>query len=914
MLQKPFLCLLFTGITILGITAQTAAPDGFSTNAIQQFQRFNELPVEKVYLHLDKPYYSAGEHIWYAAYLTNDMLLPSPYSHFIYVELINKSDSVKCRYKIRRDSLGFAGNILLPADFPAGDYHLRAYTWWMQNDGTDYFFQRDLHIGNAIDRTIQSAATYEQTGDKQVIATIQFMSSENIAFAGKRVRYQLFAGNKLLRSQSASIDNNGKLRLGVDYDPNSARQYRIELAFDDNTYSYQTTFYLPKNNTAFDIQFFPEGGTLLDNNLCNVAFKAVGQNGLSVEVRGVVYTQHGDSVTAFRSEHKGMGVFPLLVQKAAGNYYAKVSVQGSSLVKTIPLPPVAESGIGLSITQHNNVLRYQILSTPEQKISPLYLLAHQPGKMKVYVPNADTHWMGAISAEPFSTGIVHFLLLNSQGDALSERLVFIRKEPESRLSITSDAAEYTPRQKVRLTIGLKGADTLQGKFSVAVTEDRSVKLDSLADNICSNLLLTSDLKGYIEEPNYYFNHPDRNTDHALDLVMMTHGWTRYSVPYILHGKLPATPFFLEGSQSLSGKVINAVGKPAKGVPVIAMASKRMFTKEVTTNEKGEYIIGGISFPDSTRILLQSRSKRGNNTIEIIPDEERYPAVENLSPFPDTKISPSIMDDYMSTMGLKFHYEGSERVFHLKEVQVTASKSDQEKYKSIYAGLARLGNTVDGEQMKEHYDKGETVLDIVRRFPGVQIVDRNIIVRNVLDGPNIVIDDIPTPNVDGDVVQFLDNINADDVEAVALLKGALAGSYMQGLGVVNTGGGSDGEGSHSVAGGGGMGGMPSVILIQRRKVETNRPAVTPGLVILHPLGYYRPAQFYSPVYETPAQIHNPNPDFRTTIYWNPSIFVDKTNSSTVSFYTADNPGSYTVTVEGITNIGETIYQETKVHVK
>jgi len=885
MLQKGFLCLIVIGITISEAIAQTTATDDFSTSAVQQFQRFSRLPAEKLYLHLDKPYYSAGENIWYSAYLTDAMYLqPSPYSRFIYVELINKSDSVKFRYKIRRDSLGFVGAVPLPADLPAGDYHLRAYTWWMQNGGTDYFFQHSLHIGNAIDRSIQSHATYEQSGNKQVIANIQFTSSENISFAGKRVRYQLFEGNKLVRSRSASIDGSGKLRLGVDYDPDNDSQYRIELSFDDNTYNYRNIYYLPQSNNTFDIQFFPEGGTLLDGNFCNVAFKAVGQNGLSVEVTGVVCNQRGDSITSFASEHKGMGKFGLYADKAEGNYYAKVFVQGSSSVKTVLLPPVAATGIDLTMIQLNKELRYQVASTSTQKNVPLYLLAHQRGRLMMIVPVADSaHWEGTIGIEPFSTGIVHFLLLNAQGDALSERLIFIRKATESHLSITPDATSCQPRQKVNLTIGIDGTDSLQGKFSLAVTEDQSVKMDSLADNIYSNLLLTSDLKGYIEDPNYYFCHPDKYTDHALDLVMLTHGWTRFNVPNILHGKMPAMPFFLEEGQSLSGTVKNIIGKPAKGAQIIALGSNNTFIKTVTANEQGNYIIDGISFPDSTTILLQSRSKHGYRTVDIIPDKEQYPAVESLTPFSETKINSSFMDDYLKTMELKFHYEGGERVFHLKEVTVTASSKDNDNRGSIYDGL---GNPVRSDEIEKRFS-GQTVLDIVRTFPGVQIMADRISVRGSHADPSIIVDEMPY-DVD-DVVEFLGEMNVNEVESVNLLRGADA----------------------AIAGVRGAGG---VIVIQLKKgANLSSSAATPGLVVLRPLGYYRPAQFYSPVYETSAQINNPNPDLRTTIYWNPSLIVDKEHPSKLSFYTADRPGSYTVTVEGITNTGEPIHQEAKVYV-
>jgi hypothetical protein len=117
-------------------------------------------------------------------------------------------------------------------------------------------------------------------------------------------------------------------------------------------------------------------------------------------------------------------------------------------------------------------------------------------------------------------------LLDEQGNPLSERLVFVKHPAQNSVTITSDKKQYLPRQKVQLTFALKDDDDslLQARASVAVTEDRTVKLDSLADNIYTNLLLTSDLKGYIEDPAYYILSDSRESNQALDFVMLTQGW------------------------------------------------------------------------------------------------------------------------------------------------------------------------------------------------------------------------------------------------------------------------------------------------------------------------------------------------------------------------------------------------------
>lgn len=86
----------------------------------QLFPDHRKTPQEKLYLHLDKPYYGAGEEIWFRGYLLNAIThMDNSPSNYIYVELTDRGDSVLQRFKFRRDSLGFRGSIPLPGR-PAG--------------------------------------------------------------------------------------------------------------------------------------------------------------------------------------------------------------------------------------------------------------------------------------------------------------------------------------------------------------------------------------------------------------------------------------------------------------------------------------------------------------------------------------------------------------------------------------------------------------------------------------------------------------------------------------------------------------------------------------------------------------------------------------------------------------------------
>ena len=118
---------------------------------IANFSLMERIPKEKLYLHLDKPFYGAGEKIWFKGYLVNAIThQDNAQSNFIITELINRSDSIVERKKIRRDSLGFHNAFTLPATLPAGDYYLRGYSNWMLNEDPDFFFSRNIKIGTLL--------------------------------------------------------------------------------------------------------------------------------------------------------------------------------------------------------------------------------------------------------------------------------------------------------------------------------------------------------------------------------------------------------------------------------------------------------------------------------------------------------------------------------------------------------------------------------------------------------------------------------------------------------------------------------------------------------------------------------------------------------------------------------------------
>ena len=118
----------------------------------------------------------------------------------------------------------------------------------------------------------------------------------------------------------------------------------------------------------------------------------------------------------------------------------------------------------------------------------------------------------------------------------------------------NDKSSYDSRSPVSLDIHLSdlSGQPIKGNFSLSVTDNYAIGCDSIGDNILSNLLLTSDLKGYIETPGYYFKNNTQRLKACLDNLMLTQGWSRFNVEDLLKEQQTNPQNFIEVGQFVYG--------------------------------------------------------------------------------------------------------------------------------------------------------------------------------------------------------------------------------------------------------------------------------------------------------------------------------------------------------------------------
>ena len=863
---------------------------------ITQLQHLTDnFPVEKVYLQLDKPYYAIGDHIYFKSYtVVGSKHQPSGLSKVLYVELINDQDSIKQAVKVPMTAGLSWGSFDLADTLKAGSYHIRAYTQYMRNFDEDYFYDHTISIGNSISNTVFTLVNYHfstENNTQQINAVINFFDLQHQPYANKPVSYQVKLDFHSVLKGKGTTDANGNLEINFkNTRPDDYKSGQIIATISPGPKEFITkTIPVQATSANVDVQFFPESGNLVSGIRSKVAFKAVGADGLGVNVHGTVVDNQNKPLATFSSQHLGMGIFALL-PTSGQTYTANVTFPDGS-TKNLPLPKVNNDGFVLSIDNRDSAFVYVHVSvssaTFQQKQNTDIVVVGQSAGEVVYAAKSKLvaqSFEAKVAKNRFPSGITQFTIFDDTGQPLNERIIFVRN-PVNRLDIQLNKPETTsPRQKVDFEMAVLNHQKkpVAGNFSVSVTDETKVPVDeNKLSTILSNLLLTSDIKGYVEEPNYYFANPDQQTDQDLDALMLTQGYRRFSWPLILNNHFPTISFQPEQSMSISGTVTTLGGKPVEKAKVtLFTTSKGTFVLDTVTNIDGHFTFN-LVYPDSIRFVIQA-TRGGRKNLELKLDEIQPQFVTKNKNRADVTVNMnSAMTTYLRNSKDQYDdllkYGLVHRTIILPGVTIN-EKRDAVKHSANLNGAGNADQVVRADQLFSGCINLEQCLQ--GRLLGV--IFRNGVpysTRSQGTPMQIIIDGV---YVDAD---YFNTIVPTDVATIEVLR---SGGYT------------------SIYGGRGGGG---VLLITTKRGDDPSyvfQRYTPNIVTYSPKGFTKTKEFYAPKYDDP-KTNKEIPDLRSTIYWNPNINTDSAGQAKFSFFNADSKGNYRVVVEGIDDNGDLAHQ-------
>lgn len=850
-----------------------------NTNSWKTAPRLKAPMQEKLYLHFDKPAYVAGERMWFRAYLANAFThIPDTSSCAVYVELINNADSLIQRIKIPHKQGMFAGSISLSDMLPEGNYSVRAYTNWMRNAGSDYFFNQSFFVGNSLSSQVVSTINYRFTDKKKAVAEIQFMQG-NSPLSSKKISYYINVSGEPKTPRTITTNSDGKIT--IEYNPSKLeiKKPLIHVAYKENLSSYERNYLLPASED-FDCQFFPEGGSLLAGENNRVAFKAIKQNGLSTEISGIIYDENSKKLSEFHSTHLGMGNF-YFSPDSGKQYYAVVKNKAGN-EKRFDLPKTSTTGVSINATQLKNKIYVGIRS--KLKADSLFLIAHSRSSVFYNKMIMDVSKPIAFTKSDLPPGIISFMLFDKYGHALSERLMFIRPDSLPTANIQFDKAEYEKRERVNCHVQIldtKG-NPVEGSFSLSVTDASDVILDPTEQNLVNYLLLSSDLRGHIEQPNAYFDRKNKQAVEQLDILMQTQAWRRFDVEQLLNGKNTLQANYLEKGQAVSGLVKSGLlNKARKGTQVHVLAPSIQYFNSTETDSLGRFEFSGFEFPDSTLFTIKAKQTRGiKDAVDVYMDADTFPSII------DHIIRPEKLRD-ISTNQLeaskqKFFTENGILSFQLKDFEVIGNVSKDAEVTDLAYINSIVDAEISGERLRQ-FDN-QPLSSLIQSLPGmsswseVQIMDESKIYS---ENSEDLSDPGPFFAWDGDIYTYAEvrKIFVGDLEAVKLMKKISAKSKSA------------------------FDDKLIVLIFKKNKGIYNSEYVVPNFERFMPLGYARTVEFYQPKYEVESVKNNSSKDWRSTLLWQAELKTNAQGKGSCWFYTADRPSKYNIVLEGITPQGE-----------
>lgn len=450
------------------------------------------------------------------------------------------------------------------------------------------------------------------------------------------------------------------------------------------------------------------------------------------------------------------------------------------------------------------------------------------------------------------------------------------------IQIHPDQKEYQLRSEVQVELFNEEelGELAISNLSVAVVDAYSMGVLGPRQNILSWFLVDSELKGNIESPAHFLKDDDYlSSKEKLNLLMLTHGWSRY-IWTSLADNPPTPELELSEGFALEGTVKHALTKkpiPKGDVELKIYTNDNYVSAETKTDREGQFSFDSVVFTDTAAVFIQGRNKKGN-LYTVVDLDPLFTPTPNLSdlywPKKESKVDYSSQlyeQKYYSDLDLKnFVLENGSIL--IEEVSITKKRDTGDGHYRLYPKPYyswKITNKDYGYMNVGDYLQG--------RVSGVVVYGNIILMRGLgsfKPGPPLfLLDGNPMP---GEAIM---SIPMADIDLVEVLKNpAEAGIFgsRAGSGVISV---------FTKRGGASIGGNTYV----------------QGTISTKLAGYSTYKEFYSPKY-TPENIATERPDHRLTLYWNPAIITDH-GKATVSFFTADDNARYKILVEGITQTGE-----------
>ena len=818
---------------------------------IQTLHDFSQyIPQEKVYLHFDNTSYYQGDNIWFKAnVVASDLHRDKVLSKTLYVELLNPGGEIIDKRILKLENGQCHGEFgLKRLPFYSGFYEVRAYTKYMLNFGKDIIFSRLLPV---FDKPKEEGHFEEKNMQK-------------------------YGYNK-----------------------------------------YPMKREKPLKGKKVNLKFFPEGGNLIQGVPSQVAFEATDAFGNPVELSGVVINEAKKEVAQLSVHHNGRGVFTY----TPTDNKSKATVECNGKKYSFDMPDALPKGVVLKVDNlsYTDSVEVALQKSAHLSDETFGVAVISGGKLSHYylinIEDEDTVRF-KFDKSKLTSGVSWIVIFDGNGKIVCDRLIFTNKHEQLNILAKTQKESYNPYEPVEMefTIHDREENPIQTAFSVSVKDGVNEVLPT--QNMLTNLLLMSEIKGYVHNPSYYFEADDSIHRTALDQLLMVQGWRRYSWEKMSG----VTPFDLkykpEQGIETEGSVVSFVRKlPKPNVQVSFFLTKKeeeesagSFVNLFVTDSLGRFsFVSNVEGKWNMILAVTDKGKKKDYRILLdrvfSPDPKRYQFTE-LQITTDAEEAKSIETEKTETSekeDLEAFYKAfndslaktgnHEKTYHLKEVKVTAKKLRDEK--DIFQNRSGSIAYYDVQsEMDDIIDKGtyvgndihELLINMNNKFSRMQF-DQEEFLQYKGKLPLIIINYEPEPyhRTKWDYSRYK-MVNVSAIKSIYINENlSTICKYADPS-------------------------IPPIYIDDVYRCVVFIETFPEGKVPVEPAkgvrktwleGYSQVKEFYSPDYSVLPQ----EPDYRRTLYWNPSVTTDSNGKARILFYNNSRCRKFKISAETITDDGK-----------
>jgi hypothetical protein len=666
------------------------------------------------------------------------------------------------------------------------------------------------------------------------------------------------------------------------------------------------------NNTIskkLNMQFFPEGGQWIVGVENKMAFVVQDEMGLPVNTSITIKDGNRNTVTSASVLHQGMGMFKFTPKQET--YTAEIQTANGA-VFTFSLPPVQQEGVQLIVqntTSNRMFVSVQRGEKFNEKYSRLLIMAHMSGQLvySTYLDFEEGLTTAPIPKKNLPPGIMQITVMDTLGTPLAERLAFIENYKIHRPKLSFEKKQTDKRSE---NIWQLKADSLfQASLSVLVNNSAVDGKIVLENSIASHLLLTSDIKGYVHEPGFYFQNKSPETLEKLDLLMMVHGWRKFTWKQILQNEAPVLRYPIESNLQIKGIVTKSdrkeVVKDGKVSFVIKGEDSVTYIIDAYLTDKGEFIVDSLNIRDKATVsYLATNNKKENLVVDVKFYPTLFDTLEkatlnwklNLDTLVLANRKSKLAELLYGQLSTSNAFTGDAR--YLGNVTVTAKKMNRTD--SLQRSYVTAFFEISDQTLEVPQDRGfmniwqflqrEVVGINVNPFEtgGVRSVTFNRFSGMVLgtmnedgsmsggadDGVLFFLNEIPVST------DIIDALNPDEVALVKIYKGATAFPFGANAGAIG------------------------IYTKKGRSISANQRMFNS----FEKKGFTMIREFYHVDYKKMPDYNKMATDKRTTLYWNPKAKFNDQGQLNIRFFNSDITQQYKITVQGIDQKGRIIYSE------